>query len=205
MSKRSRSVLHAYILPHTKRVRDERRKKRYDSLDVTAKLFVPPAVDAADNDGVPPDGDCGMSEAAFVAIETPDHIQSTSFEGWKEGNADKKFTLLDDEPFIPEADWLVGLPPSCRDVQREPNWLERALMLARCSNRCMNSFQLCDDNRDSVFPMPPDPTCMHLENTARKEKCRATAVANIAAAFYAAPHPADPSVSFGSSVVSRAH
>ncbi|PWU93465.1 hypothetical protein C4B63_31g75 [Trypanosoma cruzi] len=204
MPKRSRSVLHAYILPHTKLLRDEKRKKRHELLDVTAKSLVPPEVDAADNEVVPHYGDCGMSEAAFVGIETHDHVQSKSSEGW-EGNAEKNFSPLDDEPFFPEADWLVGLPPSCRDVQREPNWLERALMLARCSNRCINLFQLCDDNRDSAFPMPPYPTCTHLESLTQKEKCRATAVANITAAFYAATPPVDPSVAFGASVVSRAH
>ncbi|RNF27046.1 uncharacterized protein Tco025E_00683 [Trypanosoma conorhini] len=202
MPKRSRSVLHAYLLPPSKRLHDEKRQSRHAPLAAQATFDLAPVAAAADNEVVPYDYGCGSSEAAFAASDAPSHVPRKFPEGWG-GDIDEG--ALPDEPFIPEADRLVGLPPSCRAVQSEPNWLERALMLARGASRCTTRSQMPGGSELVFRLLPPAPTCLHLAGTTQEEKCRAAAVASIAAAFYAAACPEDPRVFSNACEASWAH
>ncbi|ESL10185.1 hypothetical protein TRSC58_02086 [Trypanosoma rangeli SC58] len=202
MPKRSRSVLHAYLLPPSNCVHDDKRKKRHAPLASKATVLVAPVADMVDNEVVLHGCDCGPSEAAFAVSGGTNHVPRKSSEGWR---ADVDEGVLLDEPFIPEADRLVGLPPSCRAVQGEPNWLERALMLARCPSRSRNRLYMHGDSERFFCLVPPEPTCLHPAGTTQEEKCRAAAVASIAAVFYAAPRPDDSSVFSNAPKASRAH
>ncbi|RNF08854.1 hypothetical protein TraAM80_02487 [Trypanosoma rangeli] len=202
MPKRSRSVLHAYLLPPSKCLHDDKGKKCHASLASKATVLVAPVTDAADNEVALHDCDSGPSAAAFVVSDATNHVPRKLSEGWR---MDVDEGVLLDEPFIPEADRLVGLPPSCRAVQGEPNWLERALMLARCPSRCRNGFYMNGDSERFFCLVPPEPTCLHPAGTTQEEQCHAAAVASIAAAFYAAPRPDDSSFFFNAPKASRAH
>lgn len=228
MPKRSRSVLHAYLFSHPEHARESKRQNRETShaaethpgavcvTDVPECGNMPPFF-ASDLGGAAFDvhnrqshcaaGDCGEEQTeggAFAAGDVFCCLSRGLGDKDVEGPDDHSVSL--DEPFIPEPDRLVGVPPSCRSVQEEPNWLERAVMRARCPGR---RFGLSNSHgeRENVPRMAlPDPSWLHLGVVVGGEDHRAVAaITNITAAFYASRRPEKISALLHACVSSRAY
>ncbi|KEG08088.1 hypothetical protein DQ04_08031020 [Trypanosoma grayi] len=222
MRKRSRSVLHAYLLPSARRgTRAAKPVSRATAAnrDVAMRAAVNCASGAAFNAG---DKRCeavverGRGAAEFVrpvdcsssteneagvrkAVQSDDKEYDGDGDHYSSSSSRSDEAESLDGPYIPAVDRLGDLPPSCRAVQMEPNWLERAVMLARCSSRRDDALHVHFGTRTTnsnshgtdcgglawLSVSLPDPALVCLNGGTEEEGCRAAAVAGITAAFYA--------------------
>nr|CCC90671.1 unnamed protein product [Trypanosoma congolense IL3000] len=193
MPKRCRSVLHGYVISHAESaIRDGNAVMR-----VVGERRPPP----------PPASDTSVEIAAAGTCRSGEE-KAAAFRFYA-GAPKEHCGLLDDSPRYPQGwpcghrsdpemrDGIVcGLSPvemssltsplpSYRAVQQQPNWLERAVMRARCSDNHTGLGSSRGHRGRGCALSIPDPACLYLGPGSDKERSRALAVAAIAADFYA--------------------
>ncbi|KAH9584233.1 hypothetical protein LSM04_004974 [Trypanosoma melophagium] len=183
-------------------------RKTSESLDVTEEMYGAAMKREYDRYYVMCDVPLKKYRTSYEDLRNADRLNRNSNENrYEEENNNNHIIIINnngedddddvtnatsmEEPFIPSADRLnSAVPPSCRAVHAEPNWLERAVMRSRYSNRHAGSVHTYNNNNNNnkIFnEMLPDPAILCLGDVTEEERQRAVAVAGIAAAFYATP------------------
>lgn len=202
MPKRSRSVLHAYVLP-------PKRFKVIDGDGTTQRaegaLHYAERADGGVHQGRITAGICGgarnVAAAAFgsnVMREDDASVSAapSSCVEWQDWNQRNHFDVdnyeVEEEGAACilmecEGNEVVSPPPSYQVVQQHPNWLERAVMLARHSIKGAAAQRRKGVCGGVCIATLPDPSCVCLDAISEEEQKCSSAVATIAAAFYGMP------------------
>ncbi|KAG8346142.1 hypothetical protein TRVL_03029 [Trypanosoma vivax] len=209
MPRRQHSVLHPYLIPLTCPTSCHRAQQTPSPPAAHAESSVDAAAALGPGDHLESDELCGrvpLNSKHLAAVHHRSLVGGVSLTAQCGGlqsavyrkrsrpreseEADEEEEERHSDPLLPSARTLDSLPPSCLAVRHEPNWLERALMLARggVSGRtapCNGSVSVLH-RTSAIAHGLPDPAMLRLDSTSDAERRVAVAVAQITADFYAA-------------------